>query len=484
MFIRLGILNVRRQLTRSLLVIVTLALAAISLTYSLSYQHITPPVVAEFLGNFAGGEIMVAPLRWAGQQVSDVTGKSEYHYSRLAASGMSWMEWFYPELYSEGFWAKQGSAPSEFFSQADVQKLSEFPGIAAVAVTPLLPAVLETRDDDGVVYIPVQLTETNPRLSRFAYMEYPRDLPQLPPGGIQINVAMDQPKTTHPFQPDGPVKLWLPKANTLNGSQLDYAATTGVELPFANYLQVPTRTVTWYGGAPPSLLSEVGKFRKGMAWVDPGTWSILLQQAGVAGQLPVANLALRVTDPQQLDQVMAELGQAFPNLTFVNMGDVEQRMFSTGSLELFQQAPKAVYSISDRASLVVPASFNRIFGLLFMLIAGFLLGGHMLTNAAARHQEIGTLRALGARRRDILVLGICEAATTTFIGATSGFLVLRLFGATMELRGGQPFLTVLFRMLTEYGQVLGLSLVAALAFAIFPIWRLATLAPMEVLRNE
>lgn len=463
-------MNVRRQLTRSTLVILTLALAAISLTYSLSYQHITPPRIAEFLTDFTGGEIMVAPLRWAGQQVSDVTGEADYYYTRLVSSGMSWFRWFYPELYEDGLWARNGEVPSEFFSQETVQQLAQFPGVLEAVSTPYLPALLEARDDYGIVYSPVVIT---PDPSRVAGNR-----------GVVVNSAMDMPKTIHIPKPGDPVQLWLPRSGSDGNLQLDYADAIGAQLPFAGLRQLKTRSVFWMGGDPPSIQMEDGRFRGAIAWVDQETWDNLLQQAGVSGQLPVANLALRVEDPKQLDELIVQLGQEFPKLTFLNTGDVEDRLFSTGKMELFQSAPKTAYSVREKAGLVTPASVNRILGLLFLLIAGFLLGGHMLTNAAARNQEIGTLKALGARRRDILLLGISEAATTTFIGVTSGFLLLRLYGAYMEMRGGQPILSVLGLMLAEYGQVLGLAMLASLVFAFFPIWRLASLAPMEVLRNE
>jgi hypothetical protein len=488
LFFRLGILNVRRQLGRSTLVVLTMALAAMSLTYSLSYQHITPPRVAEFLYNFAGGEVLVAPVRWAGQQVSDVTEETNYRYARLSANGTSWLEWFYPELYSEGFWAREGAVVSEMISRGDMEQLAKFPGIAEVNVTPLLPAVLQTRDDHGTVYHPLVIAPENPRLQQVVYVKYPRDFKQFPAGGgIVLNAAMQLPRTVHTYKPGEAVQLWLPQISAADEDnrvvQVDYAAASEVQLPFVNYVQVPTRSVSWHQ-EPAGTIIEEGKFRASMAWVDQQAWDQLLQQTGVDGQLPAANVALRLADPQQLSELLVQLGQVFPHLTFVNMGQVEDRIFSTGNLELFLQAPERVYKTTERVGLTVPASFNRILGLLFLLIAGFLLGGHMLTNAAARHQEIGTLRALGARRRDIMALGISEAATTTFIGVTSGFLLLRLYGAMMELRGGVPLLRVLWLMLSEYGVVLALALVASLVFACFPIWRLASLAPMEVLRNE
>ena len=108
----------------------------------------------------------------------------------------------------------------------------------------------------------------------------------------------------------------------------------------------------------------------------------------------------------------------------------------------------------------------------------------MLTGVAARNKEIGMLRALGARRRDVLVLGASETGFLTFIGVTAGFVALRALGLMLELRSGQPVLSVLGRVFLEYSQVLGLSVAVSLFFALLPIWQLSRVTPMEVLRHE
>jgi len=265
LFIRLGILNVRRQLARSVLVILTLALAAISLTYSLSYQHITPPRVSQFLDKFVGGEILVAPLRWAGQKVTDVTAAAEYEYARLTASGLSWLQWFYPELYREGFWSKRGQSPTEFFSQDDLARLADFPGVQSVTVTPFLPAMLEMRDDNGSFLTPLLLTPQGERLSQYACAEYQGDLRLPLPGGIAINDALDLPPTTDLPQPGSTVRLRLPHA--MGTTAFSQARLSGVELQFLRYLQFPTRPVSWDVNQPP----ETGRFRGPLSWVDPNT---------------------------------------------------------------------------------------------------------------------------------------------------------------------------------------------------------------------
>lgn len=483
MFFRLGVLNVRRQMTRSLLVILTLAMAAISLTYSLAMEQIPPLRVAPFLSRFTGGQILVVPLRWAGQRTGDVTGQQTFRSAQLIPSGMSWLEWFFPELYTKGFWFPEGEGktPSEFLRQSDLDALASFPGVDAAMATPMLPVVVHAMGNQGIVDYPIRLAPLTEQIVALTANRKQHAQFNLQQMGIYFNraaqVLQEKPEYKHSGQP---IELWLPQIDA--AGKMDFAHAIKATFPFASYLDVPTRTVSWLDSQS-MLHEETGLFKGDIAWVGEEAWQEILNQIGASGSFPLGNLVLQV-DLQVIDATVASLSQAFPHLTFLNLGQVEQRLFETGSMELFKQAPKSSWSRVEEAGLVMPASFNTIFAYLLVLIAAILLGGHMLTGIAARNQEIGTLRALGARRRDILILGISETVTLTVIGVSLGFFPLRLLGIIMQLRGGQPVLKVMLGILLEYGQILGLALLASLLFAVFPIWRLSTVAPMEVLRNE
>lgn len=479
MFFRLGMLNVRRQLTRSMLVILTLALAAISLTHSLAMQGIPPLRLAPFLSRFTGGQILVIPLSWAGQQTSDATGTQQFRSAHLLASGMSWLEWFYPEFYKQGFWLPTGETPSEFIAPEIIEALAAFPGVEAAVATPMLPAVVRAIGNQGVIDYPVRLTPLTEHIVELTAVHKQPDQFALQAQGLFFNRAAKILKDKPTYeQPGQLVDLWLLDTD----GKLDYGNAVSSTLPFTAYLNVPTREVYWMESLA-GVQSEIGSFTGDIVWVGQESWQELISQVGGSVALPIGNLVLR-TDLQIVDATVASLSEVFPGLTFLSLGHVEERLFQTGAMELFRRAPSGVVSRVEQAGLVMPASFNSIFSYLLVLIAAILLGGHMLTGVAARNQEIGTLRALGARRRDILALGISETVTLTLIGVTLGFFPLRLFGFIMQLRGGQPFLMVLLGILLEYGQILGLSLIASLIFALFPVWRLSTVAPMEVLRNE
>lgn len=483
MFFRLGILNVQRQLARSTLVVVALAMAAISLTNSIALQEIPPLRIAPFLNRFTGGHILVIPFRWAGQQLSDVTGSLQFEPTRLIASGSSWLDWFYPQFYEQGFWVPLGETPTEFIDADVLAGLTAFPGVEAVITVPMLPAVVYAIGPNGEVAYPIRIAPLTEEIRQLTADSKQSNQFALAASGIFFNQAAQVLREKPKYERPGvEVELLLPQLD--DGGKLGITAATKYTVPFGAYLQVPTREVTWMDSLG-GTLTEVGRLIADIAWIGENSWrEIVALVTGGNDSLPIGNVVLRVEDLQVLEPTIAKLSKAYPDLTFVSLGEVEERIFHTGHLEQFTQAPRVVWKQEGQPRLTVPISFSRIFSYLLVLIAAILLGGHMLTGVAARNQEIGTLRALGARRRDILVLGVSETVALTVIGSTLGFFPLRLFGVIMQLRGGQAFLPVFIGVLKEYMQISGLTLAAALLFSLLPVWRLASVAPMEVLRNE
>lgn len=484
MFFRLGILNVKRQLARSLLVLLTLILATISLTNSLFIKNIAPLRVAPFLSKFTGGEILVAPLRWAGQQRGDVTEAAEYRHTRLVNRGLTWLDWFYPELYSQGFWTREAE-PKDCFTPQDLDLLAQFPGVEEAISSPMLPVFIQAVGSQGQVEYPVRIMPAREGIQNLAGSSFPQNTPL--DEGLWLNAHMQAPPSAPTYKEDENITLLLPRA-TSNGG-LEFAQAQAVDLPLGSYINIPTRAVVWHGPGEniwdqaPSTQQETGQLLANVAWVSEATWQMLLQKVGLA-PLPLANLALRVSSLHDLDETLVHLGQAFPHLTFIHMNKIEERLYETGKMEYFRRAPKHIWQTSEEAGLAVPHSFAPIFSLLLLAIAGLLLGGHMLTGVAARNKEIGMLRALGARRKDVLWLGVGETGYLTFIGVSIGFFSIRFLGTIMELRGGRKLLTVLGRNLIEYGQIMGIALAVSLLFSLPPIWKLAQVTPMEVLRHE
>jgi putative ABC transport system permease protein len=124
---------------------------------------------------------------------------------------------------------------------------------------------------------------------------------------------------------------------------------------------------------------------------------------------------------------------------------------------------------------------------LLAVVGGLGLSGMLSINVLERQREIGVLRAVGARDRDVtklvLVEGLVVAAVGTAIAAPLGLLVGRaLSDAVGDLFLGAP----LAYSFTTLGLLLwfGLALVLGLAAGALPARRAMNLRVRDVLAYE
>jgi putative ABC transport system permease protein len=148
----------------------------------------------------------------------------------------------------------------------------------------------------------------------------------------------------------------------------------------------------------------------------------------------------------------------------------------------------------DDYALVVPAQLyqqhqqtQRIFRVVMAAIAAvsLLVGGIgimniMLANVLERKKEIGLLRALGARRRDIVARFLREASLICVIGALAGLLFGGLLAYLIAaLAGWQVAWAPLPILLSTL-----LCAAVGLAFGVYPARQAAALDPIAALRSE
>ncbi|MGD8394859.1 MAG: ABC transporter permease, partial [Candidatus Eiseniibacteriota bacterium] len=115
-----------------------------------------------------------------------------------------------------------------------------------------------------------------------------------------------------------------------------------------------------------------------------------------------------------------------------------------------------------------------------LAVAGIGIMNVMLVSVSERRGEIGLLKALGARRRQILVLFLAEAVALAGAGAVAGVL-LGLVAIQVGVALFPDFPAA--PSLTWIGVVVALCLVTGAGMGILPARRAAALDPSESLRH-
>jgi putative ABC transport system permease protein len=183
---------------------------------------------------------------------------------------------------------------------------------------------------------------------------------------------------------------------------------------------------------------------------------------------PDFSIQVKVTRLDQMEEAKEELRGVLRKARRVPPGDEDD--FAINQQE-------ALMATFHQVSKVI-ASVGLFITGLSLFVGGIGIMNIMFVSVAERTREIGIRKAVGAKRRAILLQFLTEAATICLFSGLLGLAIA--FPLTFALK---KFLPAHMSLLVV-GIALMVSLLTGVLSGFFPAWRAARMNPVDALRNE
>ncbi|MDI6894229.1 MAG: ABC transporter permease [Bacillota bacterium] len=180
----------------------------------------------------------------------------------------------------------------------------------------------------------------------------------------------------------------------------------------------------------------------------------------------VRTVYVKGRDPAAVDTLMAAIGERLTT-----------RFRDADAFRIFSQTQmlETVTQVTGTMTMMLAA-----IAAISLLVGGIGIMNIMLVSVTERTREIGIRKALGARKRDILVQFLIESAVLSGLGGIAGIVVGLVLahgaGGAIGVSAAIPVTTVLLAFLFSAG--------VGIFFGMYPANRAANLDPIQALRFE
>ncbi|MBC7339331.1 MAG: ABC transporter permease [Firmicutes bacterium] len=529
MFLGLGFVNARRNLSRSAVALIGVALAAAVFTASLSLGAGYPAGAGLEYRFVLGGDLLIFPARyWFWDRRERVT------LQKAGADLAFPLAYFHPAAFTRGFLAPPGMPglidPGDLDVLVAGGKLAG--GEPARPGQDLLGRGLRGRDLPWRGLTEQDLQGVMPywvlpaRVFRQVVDEQGR--PALAGGPIVLRgrevekdlawwpceEMLDEGRYFRPEDEGRPVALVFAGAGYVGhtvtvrvpalrreGGELRVDDRGGRDfvLEVVGVLRTPRRLVTVSGEGQGPVTRPVS-WRPGEIWIPARTLAEIYRQVAGAELDWAPAAAVRLRSVAYLEEVARALGRQDPRWVAVSVprllqegtgGDlVLPEDWRRGLVGLAHAGAEGLRAVArgtvvpgPPAQPVVPVDPGRMGVYLMFGVAGMLVAINMLVLVTGRQEEMGVLRALGAHGHEVVAMVLGECLAVSLLGGGVGFGFIHLLGAWNLVSNRMPWLEVATRTLDNLGRVLVLCGLMAVAFGLIPAWRALRRSPVDLLKG-
>jgi len=488
LFWRLGLISAWRNTSRSLLAIVSMALAAAFLTNAISLSRGYTGRFREAYRGIHGGEIAVyaAPLEGA------AGGDTELHYTTLKGVENTDLAAVMPQLFS-GYMAPL--VQPDPISEETLQQMASVSGVVGVYPRYQIPAMscgtstmraspLRGRDyalDARLSFHPRNLLTGGRWLTpedEGKYVAVVTERRGLLSGEPTASLGED-------------LHLTVPRIRHV-GSEVhyDYDDPVLITLRIVGTIDVPLRREVYVHSSNANNERAVVLYlNTDEIQIPLATWYSIWQAAGGQEYVP-QQVSLMVRDMSYLEDVTVMVRSRFPDYTVLSVPELLARAEGTFRLEnpeMLYVIPAVAYLLGPRTAATqrgIASDLRMPLSILIFSNAALVIASNLLIMVNERRTEIGILKAVGGRRIEIIQMILSEAMITSLLGAFWGFAFFRIPGVLMQLTNRVPFSSLVGSLTADLAFVFGVTAAAAIIFGMLPALAMANLSVREVLQTE